>query len=308
MPQKPHVVDYESVMRTGFAVDPASGNSDAWIEHPAPLLPQKSKIPGVKSTLPAQSTASQTKTAIIKRGHAISFVGLMLFTALVYFRPYEIFPSLKWTASGAFWIALATLLVYLPTQLTLEGKITIRLKQINLLVLLLFTGLLSVPFASNRAMAWGGFVEFVKVVLIFVMLVNVLRTENRLRILIMLILVVSCWMSVAAINDYRLGIFNLPGARIEGIIGGLFDNPNDMALHLVTMIPIAAAFFLTSRHLLGKLIYPVCVGLMVAGIVASFSRGGFLGLICATGYMVWRLSRTKRVFFWRLPWCFVPDL
>jgi putative inorganic carbon (HCO3(-)) transporter len=300
MPQKPHVVDYESVMRTGFAVDPAEGNSDDWIEQPAPLLPQKptvAKFGAVKQTLPPVAEASQSRNTIIKRGHALSFVGLMLFTALVYLRPYEIFPSFKWTASGAFWIALATLLVYMPTQLGLEGRVTTPLKQINLLLFLLFTGLLSVPFATDRSMAWAGFIEFVKVVLIFIMLVNVLRTETRLRLLIMLILVVSCWMSIAAINDYRLGRFLLPGARIEGIIGGLFDNPNDMALHLVTMIPIAAAFFLTSRHLPGKLIYPVCVALMVAGIVASFSRGGFLGLICATGYMVWRLSRSKRVLF-----------
>ena len=300
MPQKPHVIDYESVMRTGFAVDPAEGDSDPWLEQPAPLLPQKSpaaKIAPVKPTLLPRAEASQSGNTIIKRGHAISFVGLLLFTALVYLRPYEIFPSLKWTASGAFWLALATLLVYVPSQLALEGRITTPLRQINLLLILLFTGLLSVPFATDRSMAWGGFVEFVKVVLIFIILVNVLRTETRLRLIVMLILVVSCWMSVGAINDYRLGRFALPGARIEGIIGGLFDNPNDMALHLVTMIPIAVAFFLTSRHLPGKLIYPVCVALMVAGIVASFSRGGFLGLICATGYMVWRLSRTKRVFF-----------
>ena len=39
------------------------------------------------------------------------------------------------------------------------------------------------------------------------------------------------------------------------------------------------------------------LSLMVAGIVASFSRGGFLGLICASGFMVWRLARTKRIFF-----------
>jgi hypothetical protein len=222
---------------------------------------------------------------------------LFLFTALVYFRPYEVFPSLKWTSSGAFWLALGTILIFIPSQLAAEGKITIRLPQLNLLFVLLFAGLLSVPLATNRLMAWYGLVEFLKVVLVFIVLVNSLRTETRLRVLINLILVVSCWMSISAFNDYRLGRFNLPGARIEGVIGGLFDNPNDMALHLVMMIPIAVALFLTSRHIVGKLIYPLCVAVMVLGIVASFSRGGFLGLIIASGYMVWRLARTKRLLF-----------
>ena len=263
---------------------------------PRAAEPGPTKPPAANADQPASQPLKTTAT-LIKRGHGVTFIAVFLFTALVYFRPYEIFPSLKWTASSAFWVALATLAIYAPSELALEGKITIRLPQITLLLLLLITGLLSVPFATDRLMAWGGFVEFTKVCLMFVVLVNVLRTEARLRVLINLVLVVSCWMSISAFNDYRLGIFNLPGARIEGVIGGLFDNPNDMALHLVMMIPITAALFLTSRHLVGKLIYPACVVVMVLGIVASFSRGGFLGLICATGFMVWRLARTKRVLF-----------
>lgn len=301
MPQKPHILDYESVTRTAIASDPNGVKMDSWADGPAPALAVgttgAANLALPTSASQARPDKSRTRQTILKRGHLISYVGLVLFTAIVYFRPYEVFPSLKWTSSSAFWIAVFTMLIYVPTQLGLEGKITIRLREINLLLLLLLCGLLSVPFALDRSLAWTGFVEFFKVVLMFIIMVNVVRSETRLRIIVMLILVVSCWMSIAAINDYRLGRFALPGARIEGIIGGLFDNPNDMALHLVTMVPIAIAFFLSSRHLIGKLVYPVCVGLMIAGIVASFSRGGFLGLVCATAVLVWRLSRRNRVLF-----------
>jgi putative inorganic carbon (HCO3(-)) transporter len=298
MPLKPHESDYEPVTRSGVAgrngeskFDPPedSVTSSAYSlinkNSPKPTSEERAKPP-VKSS-----------TRLLKRGHGLTYVGLFLFTALVFFRPYEVFPSLKWTSSSAFWIALATMAIFVPSQLALEGKITLKSPQIYLMLLLLLAVLLSVPLAMNRSMAWGGFVEFLKVVIVFIMLVNALRTETRMRILINLVLVVSCWMSISAANDYRLGIFNLPGARIEGIIGGLFDNPNDMALHLVMMIPIAAAFFLTSRHLLGKVIYPICVAMMIAGIVASFSRGGFLALICATAFMIWRLARRHRAIF-----------
>ena len=45
----------------------------------------------------------------------------------------------------------------------------------------------------------------------------------------------------AAVNDYRMGVFlrDLDHNRIRGSIGNLFDNPNDLALHLVTMVPLA---------------------------------------------------------------------
>jgi hypothetical protein len=300
MPQKPHVLDYEAVTRSGMRG--AFGRSDQLAEASWPQSePYPAQDPPTEASKQSaagpQGKTTRQATTLLKRGHAISYAGLVLFTALVYFRPYELFPSLKWTASSAFWVALGTLIVYVPAQLGLEGTLTIRPREINLVLLLLLGGLLSVPLAVNRSLAWAGWVEFVKVILMFIIMVNVVRSEARLKVLMLLILVISCWMSVAAMNDYRMGRFNLPGQRIEGIIGGLFDNPNDMALHLVTMVPIAIAFFLSTRRLLGKLIYPVCVGLMIAGIVASFSRGGFLGLVCATGVLMWRLARRNRALF-----------
>lgn len=299
MPFKPHVQDYEPVTKPGAAGQSAAAAFDPPENTEAPLIPQAASIEVKREVIQsANLTPSTTKArSLSKRGHFLTYIGLFIFTGLVYFRPYEVFPSLKWAASSAFIVAIATLVIFVPSQLALEGKITIRHRQIDLLFILLGTVLLSMPLALNRVMAWGGFVEYLKVVVIFIILVNVLRTETRMRLLVHLVLVVSCWMSISAANDYRRGIFNLPGARIEGVIGGLFDNPNDMALHLVMMIPITAAFFLTSRHLIGKFIYPLCIAAMVAGIVASFSRGGFLGLICAMGFMIWRVARKNRVMF-----------
>src|SRR5258705_5248327 len=74
---------------------------------------------------------------ILKTGHSLSFIGIFLFTALVYFRPYEYFPSLSWLSSSAFWVAIMTLLIFLPTQLGLEGRITSRPREVNLVLLLL---------------------------------------------------------------------------------------------------------------------------------------------------------------------------
>ena len=84
------------------------------------------------------------------------------------------------------------------------------------------------------------------------------------------------------------------GARIQGIIGGLFDNPNDLALHFVTMIPIAFTSVLASRNLLKKMFYGISAFLMMAGVVATFSRGGFLGLTCALGVLMWKLMGRNR--------------
>lgn len=232
-----------------------------------------------------------------KNGHSLSFAGIFIFTFLVYFRPYELFPSLGWLSKGALVAALITLAIFIPTQLSLENTLTARPREVNLALLLLLTGMLSIPLSLEPARALQGFIEFCKVVLIFIVMVNVLRTEKRLRALVLLVLIASCVLSVAAFSDYARGNLALQGRRIEGLIGGLFSNPNDLALHLITMIPLSLALMLGARGAIRKTVFLACSVVLLAGLVATFSRGGFLGLVCVVAFMVWKLARRNRVFF-----------
>ena len=230
----------------------------------------------------------------LRRGHAVSFAGLLLFTAVVYFRPYELVPALSGLTSMAFWIAVATLLVFVPTQLSVEGTLTARPREVNLALLLLLAGLLSVPLAIDAAEAWWAFLDFAKVITMFVVMVNVVRTETRWRLMVWLALLVSVVLSAHSVADYFAGNLALNGMRIEGVIGGLFDNPNDLALHLVTMIPLALGLLFVARGP-WKAAYGLCALLMVAAVVVTFSRGGFLGLACALLVLAWKLGPGKRL-------------
>lgn len=244
----------------------------------------------------ARSSVSQKRWPTLRRAHALGFAGLLLFTATTYFRPYENISALSGFTSMAFWLAVATLLVFIPTQLSIEGTLTARPREINLVLLLLLTALVSIPFAIDPSDAWPAFVDFAKVIAMFIVMINVVRTERRWRLMFWLALLVSVALSVYALNDYLLGHFDPHGNRIEGLIQrGLFDNPNDMALHLVTMIPLAIGLLFVARGLPKKLIYGLCVLLMIVGVVVTFSRGGFLALACAMFVMAWKLGRRNRV-------------
>jgi O-antigen ligase len=234
-------------------------------------------------------------SAALKRGHFISFIGLYLFTVLVFVRPYELSPWLAWLSRGALVTALVTLLVFIPTQLGLENKLTVRTREVNLLLILLFLCLLSVPFALDKLRAWNAFVEYSKVVVMFVVMVNVVRTEKRLKALLLLILVISVALSLAAINDYRLGNLALGGKRISGVIGGMFENPNDLALHLVTFFPVIIGLAFGSRRIFVKLLYLASAICVLAGTVVTFSRGAFIGLIVVFVTLVWRFITSNRI-------------
>jgi putative inorganic carbon (HCO3(-)) transporter len=286
-------LDYEPLRRAkSLAEDPADE---------FPFKPSGRFTDDVAPADPTPARASQNKSEenwIHKRGHSLSYAGIFLFTTIVFFRPYELFPSLSWLSTSAFWVALVTLLVYVITQLGLENTITARPREVVLVLLLLLIGLLSVPQALDAGKAWDGFVEFLKVVLIFIVMINVIRTEKRLKRLWVLVLIATCILSINAVNDYRLGRLELHGERIKGSIGGLFDNPNDLALHLVTVLPIALSFFFTSRNPLTKILSIITAALILGGIVVTFSRGGFLALVAVAVALLWKLARQSR---WVIP-------
>ena len=233
---------------------------------------------------------------IVKRGHALSYAGIFLFTFVLYFRPYELIPALSALSSMAMVLALMTLGVFVPSQLGLEGNLTARPREVNLLLLLTVTALLSIPMAIRPGEAWATFNDtYVKAVMMFIVMVNVVRTEWRLKGLIWLSLGVGCLLSLNAVDNYRAGNFTVEGYRVEGDLGGMFGNPNDMALHLVTMVPLAVALLLATRSISAKLFYGACAALMVAGTVVTFSRGGFLGLVAGSFVLAWKLGRQKRL-------------
>src|SRR5882672_1255271 len=257
----------------------------------------KGRVSGTSTKLPESSAAQHTTKGkwSLKRGHALSYAGLVLFTVVLYARPAELYPS-RLTASIALIVALATLGFFIPTQLSLEGNLTARPREVNLVLLFCLTALLSIPLAINPALAWHEFSDtFIRCVVIFIVAINVVRTEKRLNGLLLLTLVTGIWLSLGAINDYRLGLMTVEGYRAGGRGGGIFGNSNDMALFLVTIVPITIALLVSSRSLARKSLFGGCAVLMVCAIVLTYSRGGFIGLLVALTFFAWKAGRRRRL-------------
>jgi hypothetical protein len=241
------------------------------------------------------SASKDSAPVALKRGHLFTYFCVFIFTLLVYVRPSEIYPSFI-TNNIAFIVGLLTLAVYLPTQLSIEGTLTARPREVNAVLLLCVTALLSIPLAASRSVAWQGFSgTFIRCVLIFIVLVNSVRTKRRLHWLLLLAVLVSCWLSLGAINDFRLGNLSVEGYRVGGRGKGIFGNSNDLALHLVIITPIAVGLLFAARGLARKLFYGFATVLMMGAIVVTYSRSAFLGLVCAFAVLGWKLGRRNRL-------------
>jgi putative inorganic carbon (hco3(-)) transporter len=314
MRKKPEALDYEGVFPPKFSRPRESAPPDP------PLTPDMVFTPSGAAAIPSNSApgigaavvpgkVKKPKPSFMeleagkwteRRGHGVTFFCLFIFSIVLFLRPYELIPALSSFKSMAFWVGIVTLLVFAVTQVAVEGNLTARPREVNMVLLVGLAALLSIPMAIDPAEAWKVFSDLViKTVVIFIVIVNVVRTEWRMRLLWFLIIGVSIYLSLSLISDYQAGIFKIGAAetntqRVAGAIKGLFDNSNDLALHLVTIIPIAFALGIEKKGLIRKAVYFPITLLMVAAVIITFSRGGFLGLISMTLVLARKLSRRNK--------------
>src|SRR5262249_24786257 len=93
---------------------------------------------------------------------------------------------------------------------------------------------------------------------------------------------------------FKIGLAETQTQRVAGSIKGLFENSNDLALHLITIIPIAFVLGIEKKGLIRKLVYFPITLLMLSAVIVTFSRGGFLGLIAVTLVLARKLGRRNR--------------
>jgi hypothetical protein len=229
-------------------------------------------------------------------GHTLTYTGIFLFTLVIYFRPYELIPALASFTSMALVVAVATLLIYLPTQLANEGNVTALTTEVKCILIMVACAVLTIPIARDPALAWTTFNEnFSKVAIIFVILLNTLGSKKRLYGLMWLGIGAAVMLSYQAIVLYNRGEFRTEGYRVSVDFGGMFANPNDMAMHLAIFLPIVLTLAFATKNKLSKIFYFIAAGMMIVGIMVTQSRSGFLGFLAMGAVLVWKIGRNQRL-------------
>lgn len=233
---------------------------------------------------------------LVRNGHFVTFIGLYLFSVMVLFRPYEIVPGLGFLSATAFYFALATIAVFVPSQLVTEGSLTMFSTEVKAIIALTLIALITMPISKNIGVAWETFNEpYIKSVVIFIVLVNVVRTRKRLMNLMWLSIGIAVYLSIEALQMYMNGQFTVEGYRITVDIKGIFGNPNEMAMHFVMMTPIVICLGIAAKSKLSKIMYFIMAALFIGGNMVTYSRGGFIGLLVVSVVLAWKLGRKHRL-------------
>jgi putative inorganic carbon (hco3(-)) transporter len=169
-----------------------------------------------------------------------------------------------------------------------------------LLLLALFGQLcLAVPFSTWRGGSFGNVLEFSKIVLIVLLLVQAVNTFPRLRQLIFVQTLAVITISVVSLIN-----MSLIAGRMNGSIGGIYGNPNDLAANISLAMPFCFAFLQATRNIIKKGFWLCIILLLIYALVATFSRGGFLAMLAAAASSLWYIgakTRRSRRFLLVLP-------
>jgi hypothetical protein len=232
---------------------------------------------------------SALRTSAVLR-QRIAYGGLLTFTILLYLRPNE------WLPIGTFPIVKIVTLVALAAlfleQLSDGRPFSVMPKEFKYLLGLAALMVLSIPMGLAPGDSFDGFTnDFLKVLLIFMLTINVVSSLSRLRRLLQVTVLCGTFIAVGSIGMYASGENLADGYRAQGIVGGIFGNPNDLALALNLLLPIAIALFLSGRTPGGKVLFAFCAASLALGALVTYSRAGVMTLGVLSVMLVWHLRR-----------------
>ncbi len=214
----------------------------------------------------------------------MGFFWLSAFFVVYCARPEDWFPGLKYlpcakiTAILAMWGLFTALGRTKRTfkDVPKEGKLLL------LLIVLMFIGSFFSPVWKGGAVNHN--IDFAKVWVAWMITFMLITTFDRLRQIIQI--QAACVAVICAISIIKG--HNQP--RLEGVIGGIYSNPNDLAFAVVLTLPFALAFLVTSKGAVKKVLWVVAMLIMLAALFLTASRAGFINLLISGTVTLWHFG------------------
>ncbi len=139
-----------------------------------------------------------------------------------------------------------------------------------MVVLFLIGGFLS-PVWKGGAVTKS--LEFSKIIVAWSLIFLLITTFDRLR---RIIFIQAVSVAVACVAVIAKG-HNVE--RLNGVLGGIYSNPNDLAFAVVLALPFALLFMVISKNVIVKMLWLGGMLVMLFTIFLTASRAGFIDLV-----------------------------
>lgn len=165
-------------------------------------------------------------------------------------------------------------------------------KEANLLLImigLLYLGGFLSPVWKGGAVSRT--IDFSKIYIAWVLVFLLITTFDRLRKVIFIqvfSVVVVC--AVALVKGRST-------PRLDGVLGGIYSNPNDLAFAIVLSLPFLLAFMVTAKNPVIKALWLCGMLVMGVAIFETASRAGFIDLVISFSVALYYFGIKGRRFY-----------
>jgi hypothetical protein len=231
----------------------------------------------------APTTPSRFALGVKPSRSTLAYYALMMFSVIYFARPEDFIPGLAVVPINkiAGGIALFAMIFLVPAgrrhRLTLELKI---------LLLLLAHMILCIPFAAWRGGAYDTVInKFSKGVIVAILIYMVTTSVKEVRRLLAIQAGTIALVTVASVF-----VHDTIDGRLMGIQKGILENPNDLAINIAINFPLCVAFFFAAKKMLWKLFWAACLGFLMWGVIATYSRSGLLAMVVTVAICIWEFG------------------
>jgi len=220
--------------------------------------------------------------------------------------------------SGAFLPGVFSLLLILAfiawtVRAFLSSDLTISATSVDLtLVIYVSTLLISMVFSRLPEVGGPDLLLVGKALILYALLVNIVRTEKAA-------LQVSGALVVGAALSGLMGLWASSHEKMQVLLGavyrasGLTGNPNELAIVMVTAVPISAYMLGAVKSRFGKFFFAIVTLLLVGANLVTLSRTGLVAMLVVMFLIAFRERRRNWVkllvaaFFIVLPLLITPE-
>ncbi len=233
----------------------------------------------------------------------MDFALFILLNAVLLIRPEEIMPDLAGLRLYLMVMAMC-LLASAPRLIAILNPAELTARPITMCVLGFWVaGILAEVMRGQLGLAADFAGEFGKVILYYLVLISVLDSAARIRAFLVALVVLVTVIATLGLLQHR-GVIDIEAMRpLQRVVDGdaedpnyvmqlrgtgIYNDPNDLCLILVTG-SLSALYLATSASgIAARLFWLAPIGLFAYGVILTQSRGGVLGLGVAG--MVWGSS------------------
>ena len=222
----------------------------------------------------------------------MAFFFFVLYLMVLYLQPAVWIPFFAgWHLATVTLVGTAFFLLF---QVTAARKSLVKVPHNGMMV-----GLLLAVVASHAVHTYvggltAGFTEFSKILVMYFLIVNTVTSKRKFKSALWMVILLTALLAIQGIQQYHTG----HGWAGQHLAGGkritwinIFNDPNDLALTFVIMVPVLLAY-LVKPGFFGTKVIPLCfLGLLLYAIFLTNSRGGVLGLMISIVFFFVKRSR-----------------